>query len=108
VEWQRTAEHGLGIPKNHSEIPPPSNSWTQRRGLWTIINPEGQRRGGKDCVILVKMFEHHSVLEQNTIIDVGDHLRRLGYVDFGEITEGFWAMRSWNRSWEMVLREIEC
>jgi hypothetical protein len=54
------------------------------------------------------MFEHQSVLAQNTVIDVGDHLRRLGYVDFGETTEGFWAMRSWNRSWEMVLREIEC
>jgi hypothetical protein len=44
VEWQRTAEHGLGILKNHSEILPLSNSWTQPRGLWTIINPEGQGR----------------------------------------------------------------
>jgi hypothetical protein len=107
-EWQRTKTQGLGIPKNHSQIPHPSDSWTQPRGLWTIINPEGKRwRGGRDCVILAKMFEHHSVLEHNTDIDVGHHFKRLDYGDYGRQLKGVWAMGSWNRSWELVLGNVE-
>jgi len=99
-EKRSLKEHGLGIPKDSSEIPHPNESWDQSRGLWSINSSWNENYDERNTTILVKMFEHHVVLEHNTTVDVRRHLGQ------EKSPDEFQGMGEWDQSWAMVLEKV--